>query len=305
MTIIRRINVSQLEGNDANATDVNEIRPFGETAVYLDTNGPISKLVLMMFDGVRTHLKSKVLSPGVLFGSNADSSDVTGADTIKLIPDATLYDQGSEQYLVVDPTFPNHIHLRAGGTIDSSNASLYIGGENSHLNIPSGSNPPVYIRSNGYQWIFDTDGSLTFNDGTVQTTAWAGGRVVDAPVSSIGTTGDLAGDIAFSSGYLYYCTQNYATTTFNVTALGSTGVTVWVSSADYVGDLVANFTANSTGWTYNGVTIVDVQVDNIYGPGYALTGNTGFGVINGTAYTLVSPNLPNIWKRIAWSADTW
>lgn len=50
---------------------------------------------------------------------------------------------------------------------------------------------------------------ITFPDGTQQTTAWAGGRVVPAPGSSLGANGDIAGDIAFSSDYFYYCIADY------------------------------------------------------------------------------------------------
>lgn len=131
MTRIRRINVSQVEGGGADNTDIGQIRPAGETAFYIDDN---NKLTLMMFDGVRTHRDSKVLSPGVLYGSNADAGDNSGSDTIKLIPDAGL---GTDQYIVVDPTGgePGHIHLRAGGTIDNSTAELYLGGENNHFRV--------------------------------------------------------------------------------------------------------------------------------------------------------------------------
>lgn len=188
MTTIRRINVSQIGGNDANTNDPNEIRPFGETGFYIDESGNTDKLVLIMSDGVRTNLKNKVLSPGVLFGSNADSSDVNGADTIKLIPDADLYNQGSQQYLIVDPTTPNHIHLRGGGPIDNSGAHLFIGGENSNLNIPTGVNPPVNITANNNLWSFGTDGNITFPDATVQTTAWAGATDTLDSVTDRGAT---------------------------------------------------------------------------------------------------------------------
>jgi hypothetical protein len=50
---------------------------------------------------------------------------------------------------------------------------------------------------------------ITFPDGTQQTTAWAGGRVVSAPSFSTGAEGDRAGDIAFSSDYFYYCIADY------------------------------------------------------------------------------------------------
>lgn len=233
MTTVRRITVSQINGQDANNSDTNEIRPFGETGFYLDENTNPSKLVLMMFDGQRTNIKSKVLSPGVLYGSNADSGDGANLDTIKLIPDATLYYNGSEQYITIDPTAPNHIHIRAGGAIDSSSADLFLGGENNYFKVGAGSPGQVSIASNNYVWLFGSDGTLIFPtgsnltfdssanskidgvstiqyaDNTIQTTAWTGGHVVSAPESSTGAAGNKLGDIAFNSSYFYYCTADY------------------------------------------------------------------------------------------------
>lgn len=154
-----------------------------------------------------------------------------------------------------------------------------------------------YSRDNQVFKIRD-DGVLIFEDSSTF-------NVTVAPTTSKGQTGDKAGTVAFDATYMYYCKQNYAASSISVTALASAGVTVWIDSADYTGDLVADFTANSTGWTYNGVTITAVSADNTFGPGYALTGTTGFSVVNGNNYTLVSPNLPDIWKRVAWSNDTW
>jgi hypothetical protein len=173
MTTIRKIVTSQVDGNSANADNIDEIRPFGETSFYLDTSGLNDKLVLSMFDGQRTHLRSKVLGPGVLYGSNADSGDGAGFDTIKLIPDASLhYNDGNfsnDQYLVVDPTAPNHIHIRAGGTIDSSGADLFLGGEQTNVKISDGDDS-VTIRTSDAsggsvipkEWIFDNTGKLSF-----------------------------------------------------------------------------------------------------------------------------------------------
>ena len=176
MTTIRRITVSQIDGNSADSTDVNEVRPFGETAFYLDTSGNTDKLALMMFDGVRTHQKSKILSPGVLYGSNADSGDGIGYDTIKLIPDATLHynfgNYSNHQHLIIDPTAPNHIHIRAGGPIDNSNADLFLGGELTHVKV-SDNQDNVVIRTSivgegisSTDWVFGYDGALTLPSGS-------------------------------------------------------------------------------------------------------------------------------------------
>ena len=58
-------------------------------------------------------------------------------------------------------------------------------------------------------WVFRSDGDVEFPDDTVQTTAWAGGRVVDAPTTSAGAEGDKEGDIAFDNDYFYYCTADF------------------------------------------------------------------------------------------------
>jgi len=169
MTRIRKINQSQVEGSDANQNDANEIRPLGEMAVYVGQN---DKLELLMFDGARTHLQSKVLSKGTFYGGDADSGDGAGLDTIKLIPDAELHHNegsyGNDQYIVIDPTNPNHIHIRAGGAIDSSTADLFLGGEENHVGV-SDSGDRVTIRTNDTNtWTFGTDGTLQYPHNVVQ-----------------------------------------------------------------------------------------------------------------------------------------
>jgi len=68
-----------------------------------------------------------------IIGSGTASGDGNNKSTIELVPDLTLYN--NDQYLIVDPTAPNHIHLRAGGAIDDSNAELILGGELSHVKV--------------------------------------------------------------------------------------------------------------------------------------------------------------------------
>ena len=68
----------------------------------------------------------------------------------------------------------------------------------------------VTITADEKSWAFTNDGAITFPDNTVQTTAWSGGRVVSAPVSSIGAVGDKQNDLAFNGSYIYYCTADYS-----------------------------------------------------------------------------------------------
>ena len=176
MTTIRKIVTSKIDGNQANVNDVDEIRPFGETAFYLDSDQNPDVLSLMMFNGVRTHVRSKVLRPGVLYGSNEDSSDGLGYDTIKLIPDSFL-DWNSEytndQYIIIEPTGgePGHVHIRSGGTMDQSSADLFLGGELNHVKV-SDTNDTVIISTDAggdgatHEWTFSPSGHLQFPGGS-------------------------------------------------------------------------------------------------------------------------------------------
>lgn len=165
MVKVNRINISQVEGGYSDDSDK---RPNGEMALYNDDNGGFD---LVIHDGVNSTNLNKVLGKGKLYGHGADSADGNGYDTIKLIPDIPAYNGGSDQYIIIDPTGPNHIHIRAGGTIDNSNSELILGGENSNVKIGAGSNPQITVESNSNSWIFGTDGTLTFPDNSTQNTA--------------------------------------------------------------------------------------------------------------------------------------
>ena len=103
---------------------------------------------------------------GWIGNSSGDNSNYT---TLQLVPDDTL--TGLDQYIVLDPTSPGHIHIRAGGQQDNSSADLFLGGENSHFKVLGGENPPVYVRANSNQWGFETNGVLTLpGEGILQST---------------------------------------------------------------------------------------------------------------------------------------
>jgi hypothetical protein len=82
---------------------------------------------------------------------------------LELNPDETNED---DRYIVIDPTSPNHIHLRAGGTIDASGADLFLGGEENYVSV-SDASANVQIRTNNlYGWEFTNDGKLLLANGT-------------------------------------------------------------------------------------------------------------------------------------------
>lgn len=91
------------------------------------------------------------------FGNS--SGDGGGYTTLRLVPDDTR--ESADQYLIIDPTAPGHIHIRAGGTQDNSNADLFLGGENSYFKVNAGANNEVRIAANSHAWVFGADSILT------------------------------------------------------------------------------------------------------------------------------------------------
>ena len=64
------------------------------------------------------------------------SGDGNGYTTLELIPDENL--TSTDQYVIIDPTAPSHIHIRAGGAQDDSNADLFLGGERDYVRVSDG-----------------------------------------------------------------------------------------------------------------------------------------------------------------------
>jgi hypothetical protein len=103
-------------------------------------------------------------------GGAADTGDITfngvqiiGDSTMELLPDATIQ---TDQYLVIEPTGPNHIHVRTGGTIDESAADLYLGGERNNVFV-SDTNSYVGISTKQLEsvytyWNFNTSSNTEF-----------------------------------------------------------------------------------------------------------------------------------------------
>ena len=78
-----------------------------------------------------------------IIGAGDASGDGLGAGTIELVPDDTL---NSDQYLIIDPTAPSHIHIRAGGTQDASTADLFLGAEQTNVKV-SDNNGAIRIQT--------------------------------------------------------------------------------------------------------------------------------------------------------------
>jgi hypothetical protein len=99
-------------------------------------------------------------------GALGGSGDGLSADTIELVPDVDLYD--THQYLIIDPTTSDHIHIRAGGPQDDSDATLILGAEKSNISIDDQADAHISILSRtedgttSHVWQFNNDGSTRF-----------------------------------------------------------------------------------------------------------------------------------------------
>jgi hypothetical protein len=103
-----------------------------------------------------------------IIGAGGGSGDGAGNGTIKLMPDEDLVQQQyhEDQYIIIDPTGPNHIHIRAGGNQDASTAELIFGGERNKVLVSDSerlvlvSTRPPGEEEYENQWIFGSDGIL-------------------------------------------------------------------------------------------------------------------------------------------------
>jgi len=193
-TAFTKVNQNFTEVYNSIVTDISDLTDT-QNLLYLANTGDIT------FDGVK------------VIGGGTASGDGNGYSTIELVPDDDLY--VNDQYIIIDPTAPNHIHLRAGGMQDNSSADLFVGAEYTNIRVSDGSDNVIVTTSQigegitTFSWVFDNQGNFTFPDLSVQTTAWSGGSVIMEPNTSIGSSTDKQGDIAFDSSYLYYCSADY------------------------------------------------------------------------------------------------
>jgi hypothetical protein len=102
------------------------------TINFLDGTGSIQATLSSTGTGLTLPLTLDLATASKIESIPASSGDGNGYTTLELTPDTDL---GTDQYIVLDPTTPNHIHVRAGGTIDSSSAVLFLGGEITNVSI--------------------------------------------------------------------------------------------------------------------------------------------------------------------------
>jgi hypothetical protein len=90
------------------------------------------------FDGEDEHFwrmdsegRFQLPGDGYIENPRNSSGDGNNNDTLKIVPDSDL--EENDQYIIIDPTEPNHIHIRAGGEQDNSNAELILGAERTNV----------------------------------------------------------------------------------------------------------------------------------------------------------------------------
>ena len=94
-----------------------------------------------------------------IYVANRIFGDTTN-NTLLLAPSVNYGPGVNDQYIILDPTANGHIHVRAGGTIDASSAELYLGGEQTNVQVSDGAKE-VYIRANNaHVWTFGDNGTL-------------------------------------------------------------------------------------------------------------------------------------------------
>ncbi len=217
----------------------------------------------------------------ILAGGNSVIGSVANSSLDPINPNVSTMiftpDAGySSQSLVLDPTAPGHIHLRApSANIDEPYANIFLGGEDSSFEVGyyNGSAPNVFIHSGGNTWEFLNDGNLVFprdaagnTDPFLRITGGASPRILSEDVS-------LAGP------------ANLEITALNTIFTGSSGSAIKI----YADDGEIGSTANLQIWTNSGnVSEYSWTFDttgNLTTPGSILPGTANtFDLGNGSNY---------------------
>jgi hypothetical protein len=157
--------------------------------------------------------------------------------------------------------------------------------------------------------------TLTFADGSIQPTAF---YKVAVPSSSLGQVGDRIGMMAFDSDYIYQCNTDYIAAVYYTYATIETAVagqypwlnqdngadTIWIGP-------VGSFQVPQAGWlitdgitpaTITGVTLTPTAIGDTYV--LQLDATVDYSLATSITYQAVAQT-GDIWKRVAWSNDTW
>jgi hypothetical protein len=192
----------------------------------------------------------------VIYSIANSSLDPTlpNVSTMTLTPDANY----NSQVLVLDPTAPGHIHLRAYAfsNIDDPAANIFLGGENTAFEITSGANNEARIHSNNYTWTYGNDGNLTLPGNTFAVN-YANGTQVSLNGLPAGSNNQIQfnsnGAFGASANYTFTDTVGGGTVTvgneLNLLGNGTIGTSNNNLNIQPAGNLVV--TASAYNWTFD------------------------------------------------------
>lgn len=216
----------------------------------------------------------------------------TSTNLLNLYPSET-YKTVGDQYIVLDPTAVNHIHVRAGGAIDSSNAQLFFGGEVNNVQIDDAAKA-VYISANSKASSFNTDGTLTVFGKVISN----GLNLNDHTQSAF----DKANAAVFSTSTLNNGAIVIGAGTNNVTTLANTTYTLTggLAVSNTISSLTVDAYGRVTAATGSAIAIDTSQITSGILPyarggtgstsyttgGLLVAGATGFESLANTTYTL-------------------
>jgi hypothetical protein len=179
-----------------------------------------------------------------------NAGDGSGLSTLNLYPDSST---GDDRYLIIDPTGPAHLHLRAGGAQDASNVLLYLGGEQTYVQIDDGYHR-VSINSYdigngvGYNWRFDYNGNLVL-PGNTFAVKYANGTQVSLGVLPL-ANGSSNIDISNANGNVSITANGTNTWTFDTTGNLTLPGNIVGASAN------VQIAADGFTWTFNNLGVV-------------------------------------------------
>ena len=169
-------------------------------------------------------------SGGQIFNPSDSSGDGLGYPTVEIRPSSSE----DNRYIILDPTAPNHIHIRAGGNIDESGADLFLGGEKNNV-VVSDSARDVFINTrpqmiiNSYTNLNESNGTnfIVSDDADISLDYMVNVGGTDSIVDSITPVGEglvavTASGAVFTAGQSYTFTYNPPWT--NSWQFGSDGV---------------------------------------------------------------------------------
>lgn len=200
--------------------------------------------------------------------------------TMVLTPDPGY----SSQSLVLDPTAPGHIHLRApGANIDEPSANIFLGGEESSFEVGyhNGAAPNLFIHSGGNTWTFDNAGNLAFpRDAAGNSDPYLnifGGSTPTIQSTDVSLAGPA--NLAIQADYL------------NLSGFSGDKIVFYADTGEIATDanmtLTTNLanTGNTSSWTFSDDGLLtlpggNVTIGNVLGGEAILASNTPFGVVS-------------------------